>query len=113
MKEITLNNKKYKLILINKYDDIMFDNIEGRIISFHKGYKKIGRISDILKDEDICKGLMIKDNWSKPYSHLWTKHNADKEKECWWVSTATDSFLSYLQSIDLDLTKEYLLIKKN
>jgi len=112
MKEITLNNKEYKLIPIDKSDDIMFDDIEGRIMSFHKGYKKIGRISDILKDEDICKGLvglpLFKYDIYNNGKLIWIPI----EKVDGFKWKATDSFLSYLISIKLYLTKEYLLIQK-
>ena len=111
MKEITLNNKEYKLIPIDKSDDIMFDNIEGRIMSFHKGYKKIGRISDILKDEDICHNLAYNELKSVGYVYLdWQQ--PDNEKRPYKFDKSTDSFLSYLKSIDLDITKQYLLIQK-
>jgi hypothetical protein len=112
MKVIILNNKNYLLVEVpdDAYDfNILspnYENWDGNYLIakpdthllldkvYRNNHQIIGLLSDIIKDEDICKGLMIKDNWANPYSHLWTKHNADKEKECWWVSTASDSFLS-------------------
>lgn len=78
-----------------------------------KDWSIVGKLSEVLQNKELCKQLMEKYNWSRPYSHLWTKFVKDKKKEAWWTSKATDSFKSFLQSINVDMSKEYLLISKN
>jgi len=129
MQEIILNNKNYILINLGKASwnpnlpsHITHPMEDGRTISepiytefFDKpGSQRyiinkseiIGMVSNILKDEDICEGLVKKVMNGQHYQNYNYKSITDR-----WVKTATDSLLSYLQSIDLDLTKEYLLIK--
>lgn len=113
MKEIKLNNREYLLVDIEDDDDIIFDGIESRIMSYHKEYKKIGKVSDILKDEDVCKGLVELFSITRLSQFGYKDYlKSIPNAENFTCKTATDSFLSYLQSIDLDLNKEYLLIQK-
>jgi len=130
MKEITLNNKNYLLVEVpnDAYDfryKIMPDeqkqligtikddngNIGTCYIRENPQGKTIGIISDILKDEDICEGLVesspseickkrIGTYGFKVYDHPHTT-----------AFTATYSFQSWIQSIDLDMTKSYALIE--
>ena len=72
------------------------DITQGRII---------GTISNIIKDENVCKGLIEENR-----EFLYKNYISDNDKA--GFNNATNSFLSYLQSIDLDMTKEYLLIEK-
>lgn len=132
MQEITLNNKQYILYPIQENEHSFFkQNYKSHsVLSFkignkggngayndpnlYIGYEIIGKISDILKNEDICKRLVenhpnlgYRDYHPDAFIILenWTAN--------WRFSKATDSFLSYLQSINLDMTKEYLIILKN
>jgi len=80
--------------------------------------KIIGKISDILKDEAVCKGLVESHNYKTP--NKWNKdlimyrdynYNFNDEK-LFDFDYSKHSFLSYLQSINLDMDKEYVLIQK-
>ena len=75
------------------------DNPQGEII---------GKISNILKDEDVCKGLVKEGSYMKTY-HNYITNDTHKSNQ---LPTATKSFSSYLHSIDLDLNKSWLLIQK-
>jgi len=136
MKEIILNNKNYLLvdlsdlpnprffviqdykkkkrleITIDKRNASIFNNkldFTNYYVSLKKGdYTIIGSVFDILKNEDICKGLVKEGSYMRTY-HNYITNDTHKSNQ---LLTATDSSLSYLQSIDLDMTKEYLLIHK-
>jgi len=130
MKEITLNNKEYLLVEIpfDTYDiryKTMPDNTKQLVgtIKDNSGNigtcyirenpqgKLVGKISDILKDEDICHNLAYNELKSVGYVYLdWQQ--PDNEKRPYKFDNPSDSFTSYLQSINLDLTKQYLLIQK-
>jgi len=80
--------------------------------------KLIGKISDILKDEDICKELVEFYDYkasNKWFTELimWKDYNFQlNEEEVFDFDYARDSFLSWTQSINLDLSKNWILIKK-
>jgi hypothetical protein len=139
MQEITLNNKKYLLVEVPddahdfgfmSHNNSLFYWLNSiRTISGGKGgmvkleynvnnLKLIGKVSDILKNEDICKELVefkletlypegfesFTDGGYRNYEiHSSPYYNCRK---------AEQSFLFYLQSINLYLTKSCLLIQK-
>ena len=134
MKNIQLNNKNYLLVEVpdDAYDfQILspnYENWDGNYLVakpdthllLDKVYKNshqiIGKLSDILKDEDICKGL-IED--CSIYAKCWKNYTYNGATDiggqfnsaysCW---SATDSFLSWAESIELDLSKNWVLIQK-
>lgn len=120
MKEIILNNQNYLLVEIP--DDATNERIyiEGTlfvdtplkkaviICNLKTSCKIIGALSNILKDEEICKGL-VNIILTSTLSIIYYE-SFDRNRNSFYK--ATDSFLSYLQSIDLDMTKQYLLIQK-
>jgi len=137
MKEITLNNKNYLLVEVPDDAHDFYINDIGCIrysigsmssviepIKIGKYLEKdndklIGKISDILKDEEICKGLVENIEFGDKeiyYKLLYNNYIANCRDYRDIIDAAyekaTDSFLSYLQSIDLDLNKNYLLIEK-
>ena len=80
--------------------------------------KLIGVLSDILKNENICKRLVENfnyktlDKWGNELI-MWKDYNYQFDnEELFDIDYATDSFLSYLQSIGLDLSKNWVLIQK-
>jgi hypothetical protein len=136
MREITLNNKNYLLVRVPN-DVTWFEISENNLGNFinkelgivsqqfleygrdkikyydadnfylPKGkWKIVGKISDILKDEDICKGLVEDFIFNKIEGFTNYLYEFIPELK------ATDSFLSWLESIELDLTKQFLLIQK-
>jgi len=134
MQEITLNNQNYLLVetrkgytcRISMHNDhlrCMEDTIgnSSRMnyidlpeINEDQEYKLIGKISDILKDEDVCKGLILKIDFEHPIDSnkiVGSSYN-DYTNDENFHNKATDSFQSYLRSINLDMSKQYLLIKK-
>jgi len=131
MKEIKLNNEEYALFKVNKEDynfhikdgefqHLCWTDLNSKTCQtydesyFYNKYKIIGVLSDILKDEDICKELVeeIVEDEYQGYKHYHNKGIMNENDWCSHYIEATDSFLSYLQSIDLDLTKQFLLIQK-
>jgi len=128
MKEITLNNQNYLLvelpsdatdiheIYINDVGCIrytighMSSVIEpvqiGEYLEKNK-HQLIGKISEILKDEEICKGLV---EHKKLTDTIFLFCSYTSKNPC--HLKATDSFKSYLESINLEMSKQYLLIKK-
>jgi len=121
MKEITLNNKNYLLVEVSD-DAFDFNVAAGNIMFLYhdldihpNGFELIkydnndllliGKISDILKDEEICKGLVEENK-----AFLYKNYMSDNDKA--GFNNATFSFISYLQSINLDMSKEYLFIRK-
>lgn len=137
MKKITLNGKEYllldipddtirkklgifcgdknvnwKLTKLCKKPFINF-NANGKVIYNERlpitfQYLLIGKISDIVNDEDVCKEL-VEQQWGTNYKDY---DKVGKQNNPFMFEKATDSFLSYLQSIGLDMTKQYLLIQK-
>jgi hypothetical protein len=124
MQEIPLNNKEYLLVEVpDDATDFRYDSWFTRYINHSKGgikldvnTKIIGKISDILKDEDICKGLVeskrIKESWNSSMTTVYLNYIPKEDLIGIYCQQATDSFLSYLQSINLDLIKSWLLIQK-
>jgi len=132
MREIRLNDKEYLLLDIpdNVYDfclhtifisanqgseyelpvDWFSDNFVNH--NFERDYAVRGKIADILKDECICEGLVEKDDMGNDCSG-YVKYTTGKNNLTWSMyKNATDSFYSWLKSINLDMTKEYVLIQK-
>jgi hypothetical protein len=132
MKEITLNNKEYLLVEVpnDAYDFYLSNNRHvgyttlyfwSSLIRKHHNntnqlskeawdikrdnYTIVGKLSNILKDEDVCKGLVDKSNKG-------TKRYKNYKTFRYGSITAVKSFLSYLQSIHLNLTKSWILIQK-
>ena len=133
MKEATLNNKNYLLVEVPvEARDFMvlphnnsiawlgsnktISGGNGGMINLECDVRNltiIGKVYDILKDEEICKGLVelaneqIVDTGNK-------LHYKDHRSASWELDydKATDSFQSWLESIEIDLTKQYLLIEK-
>jgi len=93
----------YKLIPIDVEDDLVFDNIDARILSSYDGYTGVGRVSDILKDEEICKTLVEENK-----EFLYENYMSDNAKA--GFNNATASFKSWLESIGLDMNKQWLMI---
>ena len=150
MQEITLNDKKYLLVVVptdgkNFKTSIWSDNsttLEFQSNTFVMEYDSfeinvseekqlkeitlsmnriktmiIGKISDILKHEMMCKDLVeffnykTPDKWGKELI-MWKDYNYHfNNEDLFDFDYAKQSFLSYIQSINLDMTKEYLLIK--
>ena len=126
MKKITLNNKKYVLVEVpaGAYDFIILSNgiyftlqyfISGVLqtelnfapFSESEQFSVVGKISNIINNEDICKELVELDcakDWSMGYFDYATVNKS-------WYGNPCNSFLSYLKSINLDMTKEYSLIR--
>ena len=130
MKEITLNNKDYLLVEVPddaenirynhtpdwKLKYLVFtcekdtrysaDFIDAKLV-----VKIIGKLSDILKDEKVCHYLADSELKSTGFLYLdWGQ--PDNEKRPYKFDDASNSIISYLQSIELDMTKEYALIEK-
>jgi len=136
VKEITLKNKKYLLVevpddaenfTLEDNDGITYDSFSEEIktgkpwgfIDLEKSsYEIVGTISNILKAEDICKGLVENFTMYVGSQRLQKLGAVDKLVYNNYIdeqvpkSKATDSFLSYLQSINLNLSKSWLLIQK-
>ena len=135
MKETILKNKRHLLVQIA--DDaikikvfntcycycVLNDDME-RVIDFDDMESEkhlVGTLSDILKDEDVCKGLVESYDYQKNIPHnpnidyvRYKEYTCDfKDEELFDISKAKGSFLSYLKSINLDLSKKYILIKIN
>jgi len=122
MKEVILNNKNYLLIEIP--DDSNTSEIDENFLYVYSingkltfalqaksftNCKLIGKVSDILKDEEICKGMVDKFSLLTPVLYVNYLNNFYLDKQ---FDKATDSFKSWLESIELDLTKQYLLVEK-
>jgi len=118
MQEITLNNKRYLLVEVpnedvntSSYYDKLYtkyvNNSQGSI-SFNAYTDIIGKTSSIIKDENICKKLVKEGSYMRTYFNYIT-NDTHKSNQ---LHTAIDSFKSYLKSIKLDLTKNYLLIQR-
>jgi len=140
MKELTINSQKYLLAevpsditwheisnnelggFINKTLNITSQNFlsyGGKKFTYYspdnfylpKGrWEVLGKTSDILKDEEACKELVDSSMNMKRYfkDYIQDKFFLKKEGKTY---TAADSFLSYLQSIKIDVSKEHLLIR--
>jgi len=130
MKEITLNNQDYLLVEVpNDAHDFYINDIGcirysigsmssviepiilGKYLEKDK-YNLIGKISNIVKDEEICKGLV------EHHPNLdYRNYNPDaftilaNWAANWKFNKATDSFQSWLKSIDLDMSKQWIMIK--
>jgi len=129
MKEVILNNKNYLLVEIpdsaRRFEiTTQTDVIETRYylwainmvtlyLTTNVKPKIIGKVSDILKDEEICKGLveLANEQMVDTGNKL---HYKDHRSASWELDydKATDSFKSWLESIELDTTKQYLLIQQ-
>jgi len=121
MQEVTLNNKKYLLIEVPEYSsDFEIDNnyLSFKMPSDGFGYdsfecikldctnlETVGLISDIIGDEYLCKTLVEENK-----QFLYKNYMSDNDKA--GFNNATESFKSWVEAINLDLTKEYLLINK-
>jgi len=106
-----IKQPNYKLIPIDVEDDLVFDNIDARILSYYDKYTGVGRVSDILKDEEICKTLVESINvcdghFSSKKSH---KEYINYLGGHYYLS-AIESFQSWLKSIGLDMNKQWLMI---
>jgi len=127
MQEITLKGKNYLLVEVpDKAEKVDYWNNNtifkylgvniNKLLS-EKAHKIIGKISHILKDEDICKELVEFYDYKESNKWfieliMWKDYNFQlNEEELFDFDFARDSFLSYLQSINLDLTKNWILIK--
>jgi len=131
MQEITLKGKNYLLVevpgglmQINVFDTcysyyVLTDEME-RVIDFEEMESEkelIGVLYDILKDEDICKELVESHTYKTPNKWgkeliMWKDYNFQlNEEELFDFDFARQAFMSYLQSINLDLTKNWTLIK--
>jgi len=138
MKEITLNNQDYLLVEVpSDAVNIRFIHIDDwklKHLVFDCGKEKcyssdfidakliteiIGKVSDILKDEEICKGLVESYDYqkNKPLNpnidYVYYKdYTFDfKDEELFDIDRAIYSFQSWLESICLELTKEWIMIK--
>jgi hypothetical protein len=137
MQEIILDNREYILVEVpdgayncqtwNHGVGFKHNNLEGfrdtnGFLHLHTGLGRrrntvcLGMISNILKDEKICKGLVeskrIKESWSDNMATVYLNYSRKLSLIGLYCQQSTDSFLSYLESVDLDMTKEYLLIQK-
>lgn len=84
----------------------------------------VGKLSEVLQNEELCSEIVEQHNsffWkvSRFYNYLkYPKVNINKLTKSFPYENlfeffkATDSFKSFLQSINLDMGKEYLLISK-
>ena len=88
MREVKLQSGEYIFIEVpNDTKDFNYDSWFTRYINHSKGRIQLDvntKIISTTKDitEEQAQILMKDYNWAKPYSHLWTKIGADKNKEC-------------------------------
>jgi len=128
MKEIILNNKSYLLVEVpdnatnfrfagnETYLFCTLNNIDTPVIHYDfLNCQILSTIEDILKDENICKRLVevytseTLDIFGRVITLYRDYKNViiDFDFEC-----AIDSFQSWLESIELDITKSWVLILK-
>ena len=124
--KLTIKDKEYLLVEVPKDANTFYVNNVGCIRYSHdirnrqstaiepmtlgiyatnENCKIINTISNLTEGE--CIPIMENDNWSKPYSHLWTKFGVDKKQDFWWVSSAKESFISLLKSKNI-LAKSFV-----
>ena len=132
MQKVTLNNKNYLLVEVpDDAKNIRFNhtaNWKSKHLVFNCGKEKcysadfidaklvvkiIGKLGDILKDEEICKGLVESINMCDGH---FTSKKSHKEYINYhgghYYLSAVESMYSWLKSIKLDMTKEYALIEQ-
>jgi len=132
MKQITLNNKEYLLVEVSndakniKYNHTPDWKLKHLVFTCEKDtwysadfidaklvVKIIGKLGDILKDEEICKGLVESINMCDGH---FTSKKSHKEYINYhgghYYLSAVESMYSWLKSIKLDMTKEYALIEQ-
>ena len=126
MQEIQLKSKNYLLVEVpksNKNFSNFYTSDAGNLFGINNITKEqqqcdlylnlsncivIGIISEIVKDEDICKVLVEGGFCSTNGWFLYEDYLNENDS----FVKATDSFQSWTESIDLDLTKSWALILK-
>lgn len=107
--EIKTKSGNILVVEITPEEDLMFDNIEARIISQLDDAKIIGRLSE-LKDEDVEEFV---DNDNDSYGEWYKNYTFSLDDiPPFSLETAKESFLSLLESNGLNTNNnEYLIVK--
>ena len=105
--EIKTKSGNILVVEITSEEDLMFDNIEARIISQLDNVKIIGKLSE-LKDEDIEEFVEFK-KVKGQFSDLY--YYKDYPTNTFTHGTSSNSFLSLLTSNGLNTNKEFLIVK--
>ena len=108
--EIKTKNGNILVVEITSEEDLMFDNIEARIISQLDDAKIIGKLSE-LKDEDV-------EEFVDRYTFNETGLSYANEMYKYYgqcvgfpIISAKESFLSLLAANGLNTNKEFLIVK--
>jgi len=120
MKTIKTQSSNLIVVEITKDQDIMFDNVDGRILSYlrheNKNVEYIGRLSELTdKDcEEFIDKMYINYGTTNPIHFEYNNYNKPKKNTLHLAcNTAKESFISLLQSNGVETNgKEYLIIKE-
>ena len=106
--EIKTKSGNILVVEITPEEDLMFDNIEARIISQLDNAKIIGKLSE-LKDEDV-EEFVDSDIKKSVYLNYYYFDGENIQGHPYY-SSAKESFLSLLAANGLNTNKEYLIVK--